>query len=191
MTRKATFTFRRFVAAVGFALAATCVLQVVCYRVVDRGLGVEPVVVVLGLPVLVAALCVRDLRPDEPRRPLTRWTLRASILVIYFLTALAFVPVAFLRDAWVFEGVEVAPRWMYEWAFRAVVGCTAVAAVFGAFCLGCLVDKWLFRDAAKPAEPPLAEGGSGVYAGACRSGPAPVSPGSYRIRPFPPRHPCE
>ena len=54
-------------------------------------------------------------------------------------------------------------------------------------CMGCLLDKWLFRDAAELAQPTAADGGSGVYAGACRSGPAPVSPSSHRIR----RHPCE
>lgn len=176
-------TRRQFLALFGFAVGFTCVAQVVCYPVTDR--GTDPLLLILAGPVTVAALCVRHIRPEEPLNRPARVALKGSIAAVYLLTLWALYPVALLRDSWLFDGYVV-PKWGYDQAFATVVALTAAAGVFGCVCLTCLMDKYAVRVVERPAAG--AKSGSGVYAGACRSGPEPRPAGSFSLRA---RHPCD
>lgn len=141
MTRDDRITPRRLAALVGYAIAITCVLQVVCYGIWHPDTVL--LVLWLSLPVTAAAVCVEQLRPDRVKGQFVHVGMWTSVIAVYALTLTAFVPVTCLRGSGVF-GWGWLSRSEEAAAFRWATMCCGGATAFGLICLFFPIqDRWL------------------------------------------------
>lgn len=157
MTRDGRITLRRLVALVGYAIAITCVLQVVCYGI----WAPETILLVLwlGLPVTVAATCVQQLRPDRVKWRFTLVGMWMSVVAVYALTLAAFVPVTYLRGSGVF-GWGWLSRAEEVSAFGSAAMCCGGATAFGLVCVLFLLQNHWHTETAGASNARTNEAGS-------------------------------
>lgn len=101
MTSRPRFTLRQFIAAAGFAMSITCVLAVICYP--TRYHDPDTAVMMSGIPIFIAALCVRNVRTGEFNGRWFRRLYFIAVGMVYVLTIGTYACMLVVRDTWIFE----------------------------------------------------------------------------------------